>query len=392
MIGHDLEKPMMARSGRKPGRPPRYDVSMIAALAVGASLALIGFWALLVKDPLGGEPVATAVIQRHVVHSAAATPEAVTAGHAVVLAAVSSRNGVPVVRPGDPLPKSGPVIIRLPGGEGAAEDAFAPAKEAQTAMLEDSAYGLLPRVAPDGRRPLDVYGRPSEGAAGAPRVALIVAGLGVSRDATLSAIQSLPGAVTFAFSPYGQDVADLVAKARGAGHEVLIQAPMEPFGYPSNDTGPQTLLTALPASANLERLRWALGRAKGYVGVAPLGGGKFLEAEASLSPVFIELARRGLMFVAASAGDDGHFSEVAERAGLTHAKPATAIDIVADPAAIDAALAGLERAAKQGQVAVGWANASPLGLKRIDVWLAGLADRGVTLAPASAAVGPQGPS
>ena len=31
-------------------------------------------------------------------------------------------------------------------------------------------------------------------------------------------------------------------RARSEGHELFLQAPMEPFDYPDNDPGPQTLL------------------------------------------------------------------------------------------------------------------------------------------------------
>ncbi len=50
--------------------------------------------------------------------------------------------------------------------------------------------------------------------------------------------------------PYGADVERLVARARGEGHEILLQVPMEPFGYPDNDPGPQTLLTSLTPEQN----------------------------------------------------------------------------------------------------------------------------------------------
>lgn len=37
-------------------------------------------------------------------------------------------------------------------------------------------------------------------------------------------------------------------RAREAGHEILLQLPMEPFDYPDSDPGPQTLLaSAAPA-------------------------------------------------------------------------------------------------------------------------------------------------
>ncbi|MFC7053383.1 divergent polysaccharide deacetylase family protein [Hansschlegelia quercus] len=398
MSEDDLDRPIGKRASPKKGKlAARFDPASVAAFVVGGVLVFAGFWALLVNDPLGGEPVAVATIVRKAGVAPAAQQQAENKSpdaHDPHEPAVN-REGTPVINPGDPLPKKGPVIIRIPGeGEPPAGSASAAAgpRPPDPALLESSAYGSLPRVGADGRRPLDVYARGADAAPGAARVALVVAGLGVGREITNLAIQSLPATVSLAFSPYGDDVADLVEKARASGHEVLLQAPMEPFGYPANDTGPQTLLTALPASANLERLRWALGRAKGYVGVAPLGGGKFLDADASVQPVFTELARRGLLFASASDDGDSRLGQSASRVGLAHTKAGATIDGGGDAASIDAALADLERSAKQGEVSLGFATATPLTLKRIDVWREGLAKRGVALVPASAAIAPQGPS
>ena len=54
---------------------------------------------------------------------------------------------------------------------------------------------------------------------------------------------------TLAFTPYGSDPAKLAERARAQRHEILLQIPMEPFDYPDNDPGPQTLLTTLGAGA-----------------------------------------------------------------------------------------------------------------------------------------------
>lgn len=406
MTDEHLEKPLKPRPGGKPKRGgPRLDGVALLALAVGGALAVAGAWAAFVTDPLGGEPVATAAIERRAparpaseIAAKEAAKEASTAakpaGKKADDPAAQSRDGVPIVRPGDPMPKSGPVIIRVPGAEDAPERrpaASAGTGEVQNAMLEESRYGALPRIAADGRRPLDAYARSVQAAAGSPRVALVVAGLGVGREATLAALKVLPGEVTFAFSPYGADVADLVAQARKGGHEVLIQAPMEPFAYPSNDPGPQTLLTSLPASANLERLRWSLGRASGYVGIAPLAGGRFQQADEALAPVMVELARRGLLFVGQS-GAESRVARAARAAGLPFGLVGAPIDASVDAAAIDAALGDLERDAKANGSAIGWASASPLTLKRIEAWRAGLAARGVALSPVTAALPPQDPS
>lgn len=398
MTHDDLEKPMGLRTARPARRLlPRFDVvTGIAALA-GAVLAFGGVWALVVTDPFGGEPVANAAIERRMPAAPSTAPDT-QAAHGGSQAArdgapPSSRDGVPIVRPGDPMPKAGPVIIQIPGADTApgASATVAPGV-VDKALLEDSRYGPLPRIGADGRRPMDAYARPSpKPVANVARVALVVGGLGVSRDATLEALRVLPPEVSLAFSPYAADIGDLVAKARAGGREALIQAPMEPFDYPANDPGPQTLLTSLPASANLERLRWSLGRTSGYVGVAPLAGARFLENGDALQPMFAELARRGLMFVGSASRNDPA-SPIAERAALPHAKASIAIDAAPDAVSIDAALARLENEAKAGGVSIGWAGASPLTLKRIEAWRAGLAARGIALVPVSAAVGPQGKS
>ena len=102
-------------------------------------------------------------------------------------------------------------------------------------------------------RPAEAYAQPLKPVPGkpdAPRVALIVGGLGVSASISNDAISKLPGAVTLAFMPYGYDVDHLAGRARRAGHEILLQVPMEPFDYPDNDPGPQTLLTTLSPEQN----------------------------------------------------------------------------------------------------------------------------------------------
>ena len=99
-----------------------------------------------------------------------------------------------------------------------------------------------------------------------PVVSIVVGGLGVGAAKTTEAIMKLPPAVTLAFTPYGSDPGKLAERARAQRHEILLQIPMEPFDYPDNDPGPQTLLTTLGAEQNLDRLYWHLSRFQGNAG------------------------------------------------------------------------------------------------------------------------------
>ena len=66
---------------------------------------------------------------------------------------------------------------------------------------------------------------------------------------------------------------------------------MEPFDYPDNDPGPQTLLTSLSAEQNLDRLHWLMSRFQGYVGIANFMGARFTATEQALAPVLKEAAQ-----------------------------------------------------------------------------------------------------
>ena len=124
-----------------------------------------------------------------------------------------------------------------------------------------------------------------------------------SQTSTQEALRVLAPDVTLAFAPYGSSLDRWTQRARTDGHELLLQIPMEPFDYPDNDPGPQTLLTSATSDVNVERLSSFLGRLTNYVGVVNYMGAKFTADDRALSPVVGELATRGLMYL-----DDGSSS------------------------------------------------------------------------------------
>ncbi len=251
------------------------------------------------------------------------------------------------------------------------------------ALIKSTENGPLPVVAPDARTPLQVYARPYK-ATGRPRIAIVVGSLGLSRATTMTAIQQLPGGVSLAFAPYGRNLQDYVDQARAAGHEVLLQVPMEPMDYPTNDPGPHTLLTSLTIHRNLQRLDWLLGRFAGYVGVVNFMGGRFTSTESHLLPILQAMHDRGLMFLDARASSSSVASEVAGRIGLNIAANDRVLDAVASRAAIDARLLELERLASASGGAIGIGFPYPVTIERLAQWTRAMGDRGFDLVPISA--------
>ncbi len=247
--------------------------------------------------------------------------------------------------------------------------------------------GPIPKIAADGVRPADAFARPVKplpGKPDAPRVALIVGGLGVSANITSDAIAKLPGPVTLSFMPYGTDVVSLVARARSAGHEILLQVPMEPFDYPANDPGPQTLLTSLAPQQNIDRLYWLMSRFQGYVGIANTMGARFTASEPSFAPVLRETAKRGLIFVDDGSNPRSVAGRIAGANNLPFAKADVVLDAVPTPDEIDRALGRLEMAARERGVAVGISSALPVSIEHIAKWAKAAESRGLLLVPITA--------
>jgi polysaccharide deacetylase 2 family uncharacterized protein YibQ len=254
-------------------------------------------------------------------------------------------------------------------------------------LVEESQYGPLPKIAIDGRRPADVYARPSRYAAkagaGEPaRVAVLVNGLGLPDGPNPDVLAGLPAPVSVAYGAYGRSLQDLVSQARSDGHEVLLQIPLEPQNYPDEDPGPHTLLTTLPPAENLKRLQWLMSRYTGYVGVTNHMGAKFEATQDSLLPVLEEVKRRGLIYIDDGTVQSSAAGQIATTLGLDY----SVAHVRLDAGELSKDLAELEAAARQRGAAIGVAKAEAGTVKRLTEWAGGLESKGIVLVPVSAAV------
>ena len=263
--------------------------------------------------------------------------------------------------------------------------ALAPAPQAD--LVSDGPEGPLPVIAPDGRMAWQVYARPFElPDPKVPKIAVIIGGLGLSQAATEAAIQQLPGAISLAFVPYARDLEGWIAQARAAGHEVLLELPMEPFDYPNNDPGPHTLLTTLDSDENLTRLDWLLSRFTGYVGVTNFMGAKFTASADSMEPILAELNDRGLLYLDSKATRNSVAGDITAELEMPSVVSNKFIDRVASRVAIDARLFELERIAKSSGTAVGIGFPYPVTVERVSEWARALRQKRYALAPLSAVV------
>jgi polysaccharide deacetylase 2 family uncharacterized protein YibQ len=382
----DLSTPLgqNAVRGKRRYRLPFTGIQMLAVL-LGLFLVTFVGYAIFNDNPLGGEPIARIAIRP----SAPAAEDTAMApadgfGHGIKSAAKQATPGeqktVTIIDGSSGARHDVPIG----SGEAADKAEAAPGMMAgiDPRLLEKSRYGMIPVVS-DGLKPFTVYAAEADRAKAArmPVVSIVVGGLGVGAAKTTDAIMKLPAAVTLAFTPYGSDPGKLAERARAQRHEILLQVPMEPFDYPDNDPGPQTLLTSLTPDQNIDRLHWQMSRFQGYVGILSYMGARFTASEPSLAPVLRETAKRGLIFVDDGASPRSAASQLAGSHNLPFAKAEVIIDAVPTPVEIDRALARLEMLARDHGTAVGLATALPGTIARIAEWAKKVEARGIVLVP-----------
>jgi polysaccharide deacetylase 2 family uncharacterized protein YibQ len=355
---------------------PYFGAGAAAFVFVAAAAGLV----LLTGDPKAATPTVRLSLAR-VVDSGSlpgwkqALPNEPT-GEAPIDEAMVEFSSSPITSSG---PMGGQAVITLPGG-GSAQGGLGVGDPLAQAPLvgffAPGPGGPLPVIAADGRTPADAYARPFT-PNGRPRVALVIGGLGLNAKSTRQAIETLPPDVTLSFVPYSEGLQGWIDMARAAGHEVLLEAPMEPKDYPNNDPGPYTLMADARPDDTVHKLEWLLSRASGYFGVTNYLGSKFVASPGAMATFTGALKGRGLAFV-----DDG--SAARAGGGIPRATADRIVDEQLSGEAIQMQLGALETQASRTGRALGSGFAYPVTLEAAARWANGLTARGYQLAPASA--------
>ena len=372
-MANDLTTPLTGRKRKAGGPRPKLPIAraLFAILALIAAAFVLRL--VLTDDPNGGRPSQEVAI-------------ASTRNSNEVANQVSTG---PVTITADPQQfPAGSSITSVPAGTSGADSiaGLADISGALPDLSEETSNGPIPRISTTGQTPFSAYSRPVDAAAitGLPRIAIVVTGLGINEQGSLDAIDQLPDEATLAFAPYGKTLTTTVAAARSAGHEVLLEIPLEPFDFPQNDPGPQTLLTGEPLRSNLDKLFWLMSRFGGYVGLINNMGARFTASAADFSPIMEELGARGLGYLDDGSSNRSLASQLAGGNKVPFSRADLTIDANPSRQAILAALASLEAKALENGQAIGIVSALPISVTAVTEWSRELEAKGIALVPASA--------
>lgn len=381
---------LRARLGKLPSLPKikmeKLSIAGIASALVVIIISFASYQIATIDTPMGGRPVTTVEIlsgnTANPIATEVAAPAAVLEEPNVSSPGVTNPNGpngISITNVDEALAANG-ANARESVGNTQTFAAIGLDKE----LMEETQNGPIPHVGPNGKTPFGTYSRATDIADGGnKRIAIVVTGLGLSETTTLAAIETLPNEVTLAFAPYGRTLNRTTAAARAEGHELLLQVPLEPFDYPENDPGPQTLLAGQTPRSNLDKLYWIMARFGGYYGVMNHMGARFTSEPVDFGPVMEEIGTRGLAYFDDGSSKRSVAPQLAARNEVAFARGSIDLDRTPSPKAILAALAELETLAVENGSAVGVASALPVSVTTISEWAAGLKDKGFTLVPVS---------
>lgn len=384
----DLHAPLgQERKGGKAKRP-RPRLSTLSSILAALALVGLSVWTSLTPLPLSEEPPITLAKKPEETPVAIAGTERKPTDSPVGITASGPQDGANVRRTTTddgnvvttftPSSRSGPVII---GASNTQDPRLA--GQPNEELLEDTPEGRLPVVAASGLRPVDYYARPWSGARGT-RIAIVIGGIGLSQTGSQKAVRDLPEDITLAFASTGNSLPRWMQEARRKGHEVLLQVPMEPFDYPNNDPGRNTLIVDASAKTNLTSLHKAMGQMTNYTGIMNYMGGRFLADDKAMDPVMRDIAARGLLFL-----DDGSTArslsgDFAKAIGFPQAFADVVIDAQIDRQAILAKLDELERIARRNGQAIGVGAAFDETIDAVAEWRDEAVSRGIEIVGVSA--------
>lgn len=390
----ELKQPLRRRGLANRLWAKRPSLLSCAYVAIAGCFSGAGFWAVNQPMPFAGEPiVVVSVPPAKQVTSTAST----TAADDATAASDNSVEQDTAAAPPPDLEQIGDeaVVVEKPIEQDTYQQDAAvvvsprrPLTPApQLKVTEVSSYGPLPRIGKGGEKASRVYERTTSLNvihSDAPKIAILLGGMGLNEKLTLRAIKELPADVTLAFAPYGNNLQEQVNRARAEGHEVFLQVPLEPIGFPANNPGPKTLSGDASDAENIDALRWHLSRFTGYAGVVNYMGSRYLSMPKAIKPLLVELKQRGVFFLEDGSMALSATEGTARAMQLPIKRAKVVIDSDPNPQAIIAALTLLEEEATGTGFAIGTGTGLDVTIDTVKEWAKAAAERGIILVPITA--------
>ncbi len=214
-------------------------------------------------------------------------------------------------------------------------------------------------------------------------LAVVITELGM-KQAELDLAKALPKEVSFAFSPYSDNLQKKIDDAYKEGRETLLNIMVQPVSFPLKDNGPLAIQSTLDETTNLRRLEQTMGLATVYKGLLVTDGDTITGASEKFIPVMKKVTESGKFI--------GYFRSGTNSVTENDAKPLStdifAVDILADAEPSEAQILDALNRVKQALVlekkrVVVAIRPNPVSIATVKKWLEENTGPNVQLAPVS---------
>ncbi len=257
-----------------------------------------------------------------------------------------------------------------------------PPAEISDNLSEKTEFGTLPKISDKGLKPWKYYAKPFNVKDKKPTIAIIVYGLGNNKFINQQALR-LPENISLSFSPYIDDLDNLLISARVSGHETMLDLPMESSNYPASDPGPLGLLLSKDQQENEFKIKKIMARNAGFIGFLTPQNEVILENNELSKSLLQVLSGRGLMLAIGKKPSKNETKEIIDSGNTASVIIDTVIDEELTQSSIRARFSLLEQIAKDRGYSVGIAKAYPLTVKELKEWIDKYEEKGFHLVPVS---------
>ena len=199
-----------------------------------------------------------------------------------------------------------------------------------------------------------------------PRIALIIDDVGLDADAA-ARLLALNVPLTVAILPYAEAAGATARLAQAGGRDVLVHVPMEPLGLA--DPGPHALRVDLSDADLRARIRWAMARVPGAIGLNNHMGSRFTRDPRAMRIALGAIAEQAPLFIDSMTTADSRGLAVAEGLGLPVLQRDIFLDHVIEAGAIRSRLAEAETLARSQGYAVLIGHPHALTLDALESWI-----------------------
>jgi polysaccharide deacetylase 2 family uncharacterized protein YibQ len=214
------------------------------------------------------------------------------------------------------------------------------------------------------------------------KIVIVIGGLGLSSQTTEYALR-LINKITLGFSPYANNLSGWIDKAKYNGYETIINLPMEPYDYKTNDPGPYALLQNSSNTNNIANLDKVILDSYKCVGVYTTSDEVFSQSRELIAPIFDRLSQNNYIYLNGNKPADATLSKIAADYELEFRTVDIFINFEVNNQVILDNLNKLQDIAKDKGYAIGFINPYPTNIDVLEKWIKSLDPASYAIVPLS---------